>query len=316
MLKQMLVQVDTLCLLENISNDSHDGVQAILDHNIVARIINLMKDINSKLKQRDYYRKGDDLATLKRLMLQCLYVLGNAACETYLARREILKYPIFEISSQLLSLPISEVDHDPYLINTCSWFLSNLTEKFDESQLDKVDQSEIISLIVTKMLYSSERDTYMNGLITINNLTDVRSEKGADMIVRCDESCNQQAGQLTSPSILARLFDLQRSNEHLRSSESDELILRTLSFYVNIFGSEDHNVKYFLNNEVMESIVSIMEWNSPQSPMHNMKIEFKILSIFNNLVQSVAFDFGRHLIDGGMQQILDRFALYLHHSKT
>lgn len=161
-----------------------------------------------------------------------------------------------------------------------------LTEKFDESQLDNVERSEIVTLIVTKMLYSSVKDTYVNALKVLVNLTDVHSEKGGDIIIKYDESCNQQSGQLSSPSILARLYQLQAEYEHKRTNESDDLIDLILSFYLNVLGSDDHNVRYFISNDLMLHLTKVFDWNSPDNPMHSLKIEFRLLNIVNNLVCS------------------------------
>jgi len=162
-------------------------IKVILDHNTVARVINIVRDICGKLKSSQA-EEANFVKQLKGLLSQCLFVLGNISFETALARREILKTKIFDIIAEILTIPC--VDKDEELIETTAWFLNYLTQKFDENKLDAVDASGIVPLVMTKMLYSANRDTYFNGLSVLVHLTDVRSEKGADMIVKYDESCN------------------------------------------------------------------------------------------------------------------------------
>jgi len=86
--------------------------------------------------------------------------------------------------------------------------------------------------------------------------------------------------------------------EH-KTRENDELIRVILAFYMNMFGSDEYNTKYLLSNDVLPQLISVLEWNSPESPIYNDRIEFTLMAIFNNLVASNAFDHGRPLIDGG-----------------
>lgn len=118
--------------------------------------------------------------------------MGNIALDTPNARREILKKQVFTVLADLLVIPA--IDQDSNSIDVVAWFLEIVTKKFDESQFEQVDKAEIVPIIVTKMLYSQKKETYVNGLSVLVQLTDVHSEKGGDIIIRYDESCNQQSG--------------------------------------------------------------------------------------------------------------------------
>jgi hypothetical protein len=50
-----------------------------------------------------------------------MYILGNISYETFLARKEILKSPIFDLMSDLLTISVFEKDEN--ILEVASWFI-------------------------------------------------------------------------------------------------------------------------------------------------------------------------------------------------
>ena len=172
---------------------------------------------------------------------------------------------MFHSLAKTLSFRLWERDEN--LIDLASWFLANVTEKFDESQIGNLGESEIVPHIVVKMLYSDNLKVYQNALTCIINLTDVRSSSSADLFVSYDQSFNEQSAQLASaPALLQRLYSLIMTGMQESSSESYQTIVMVFSFLMNMLNSDDYNTKYLLSNDLLNYLVGVLQWNNPYSP--------------------------------------------------
>lgn len=113
-----------------------------------------------------------------------------------------------------------------------------------------------------------------------------------------ETSYYQVRKRLPVPTAVNRIFELiEIQFSEARTYEGLETMSSLLSLVVNLLSSDDHNIAYLLELGIVDEILRICDWNSPGNPMSTDEVEYKILMCFNNLVCSVAFDFGKDLVE-------------------
>lgn len=96
-----------------------------------------------------------------------------------------------------------------------------------------------------------------------------------------------------------------------RTNESYDIITKCVKILGNMLCSDEYNIRFLLEYNLMSCLQRLLEWNTPQKDYFSPELEAKIMLCFNNLVNSNSFEFGKPLISGGFQHILDRFVEYL-----
>ncbi len=80
-----------------------------------------------------------------------------------------------------------------------SWFLSNLTYNFDEAFLTQVDKFDFLPNMVHHLLYCENYNIVHQTITTLQNISNVTSERGGDIFIKYDQECFNQDGSQRYP---------------------------------------------------------------------------------------------------------------------
>jgi hypothetical protein len=135
-------------------------------------------------------------------------MLSNASSESSGARKEIIKYHIFDLVAEVLSVtqfkdPQVHFEYD--LIEISGWFLNNLSLAFDDHYASEIENSNILPVVIQVLLYHGDVDIVKDALAFIDHITNVHSDIPGDIIVKYDEGC-ESSNTFSQFSFISRLY--------------------------------------------------------------------------------------------------------------
>jgi hypothetical protein len=100
----------------------------ILQHSLDQKVIKIIKEINirfSHMKSNPQIYDKSLITYYNNLTCQCYTILANMSADMWEARKEIFKHDILSIAYD--TLDNLDLDIDDNILETISWFLSNIT---------------------------------------------------------------------------------------------------------------------------------------------------------------------------------------------